>query len=179
MVYRTVRYVRSLCKLAGMKYYNAARAAMIVDRSERTIRRHLKAGLLPARKTHHGWLIAQDELLKFYGPDSPDKPDTSPDVPDSPASLVQHVERVKVTQGATGGGDFKTHAEAARWLVLHGIHSEGTPKSWQGWRRTPLRRADVLALAIRLGSAKNHRINWTLVKCGDVSCVCDQMLGER
>ena len=170
--------------LLAMREVNAARAATIVNRSERTIRRHLKmsVGALPARKTHNGWRIRLDDLLNYYGPDSPGKPG-EPDSPDNdlvqqaqPAksytSLVQHDEPPAVTQG-----DFKTHADAARWLVLHGLHSEGTPKSWRAWMSTPLTHEDVLGKAIKLCDTTNHRIRWRLVVCGDSECVCGRMLG--
>ncbi|HUY76441.1 MAG TPA: hypothetical protein VMV29_06695 [Ktedonobacterales bacterium] len=72
-----------------------------------------------------------------------------------------------------------THADAARWLVRHGIASETTPKSWPGWRETPPTPADVLALALSFADEGNWRKSWRLHPCGDSGCVCHDLLGGQ
>lgn len=74
------------------------------------------------------------------------------------------------------GGTFRTRADAARWLMRHGIASEGTPKTWPGWRDVELTPGAVLALAVSLCDPSNHRITWRLHPCGDTSCVCHELL---
>jgi hypothetical protein len=72
--------------------------------------------------------------------------------------------------------DVWTHADAARWLVRHGIASEMTPKSWPRWRETPPTPADVLALAISLADVANWRKSWRLHPCDVSGCPCHDLL---
>lgn len=74
-------------------------------------------------------------------------------------------------------GQFDNRAMAARWLVGHGINSEGTPKSWPGWRDVEMSPRAVLELAQSLYDPRNHRITWRLHECTDASCVCHELLG--
>ncbi len=81
------------------------------------------------------------------------------------------------TQGSRNlVGMFGTRADAARWLLRHGVNSESTPKDWPGWRDVALDPEDVLALAIRVCDPANHRITWRLHRCDEASCVCQRML---
>jgi hypothetical protein len=73
-------------------------------------------------------------------------------------------------------GDFANRGEAARWLLPHGIHSEGTPKSWPGWREVELSPRAVLTLALSLCDPRNHRITWRLHPCDDAQCICHELL---
>ena len=162
----------------------AARAAILVGRNERTLRRHIAVGSLIARKTHNGWSIARADLAERYGlvqqpaarpvlvqQKPPPRLVQQPEPVRSYTSLVQHTEPPRITQG-----HFKTHADAARWLVAHGLNSELTPKTWPGWRSTPLTARAILGLALSFLVIKNHRITWRLRPCGDDKCVCVEML---
>lgn len=73
-------------------------------------------------------------------------------------------------------GTFATRADAARWLMRHGINAEGTPKSWPGWRSVRLEPEDVLRLAIAVYDPGNWRITWRLHRCDDTGCVCADLL---
>lgn len=97
--------------------------------------------------------------------------------PSPPPLRMRHT-----SMGDTGA--FDNRAVAARWLVTHGVNSEGTPKSWPGWREldgpdlTPTR---VLTLAIGLREEAdrehNHRVTWRLHTCSDMACICHELLG--
>jgi len=149
----------------------AARAAILVGRNERTLRRHIADGSLKARKTHNGWSIARADLSERYG--LVQQPAARPVLVQQrpPPRLVQHPPEPRITQG-----DFKTHADAARWLFVHGINSELTPKTWPGWMRTRLTHREILGLAMSLCDENNHRIAWRLRQCGVDDCVCVEML---
>lgn len=73
---------------------------------------------------------------------------------------------------------FRTRADAARWLMRHGIASEGTPKSWHGWQDVELEPRPVLELALSLCDVTNHRITWRLRQCDDSACVCRELLAS-
>jgi hypothetical protein len=136
---------------------NAQGAARLTGRNERTIRKHIKDGSLPARKTHYDWRIRVADLEARYG--TYRKP---------PPVLVQQPR--PVTQS-----DFATRAEAARWLARHGVNVLN-PKNWHGWREVELTPRAVLALALRVQNTARWRIPWRLEKCGDENCVCREML---
>jgi hypothetical protein len=74
-----------------------------------------------------------------------------------------------------GNGLLRTHADAARWLVRHGLASVGTPKSWVGWYEVALEPRAVLSFALSL--PPDHRRTWRLYPCGEPVCVCAEMLG--
>ena len=76
------------------------------------------------------------------------------------------------------GGAFRTRADAGRWLMRHGIHSEGTPKTWPGWRDVVLEPRAVLQLALSLYDPAQWRITWRLHRCDDPACVCRELLGD-
>lgn len=75
-----------------------------------------------------------------------------------------------------GPGTFAARADAARWLMRHGINAEGTPKSWPGWRDVRLEPRDVLRLAVSVYDPANWRITWRLHPCDDSACVCHELL---
>lgn len=132
-------------------------------------------------------LTARLDALERRGVSVP-RPDAQPytSASESPysASLVQHrvphAARVRITGPA--GSPFTTRADAARWLLRHGINSPGTPKSWPGWEDVRLTPDAVLRLAKRLqdeaDAEGNWRRSWRLSRCDDASCVCRELLGE-
>lgn len=71
---------------------------------------------------------------------------------------------------------FPTHAEACRWLLLHGIASVSTPKTWRGWREVELTPRGVLMLALTVKRPGNHRQVWELRQCAQAECVCHELL---
>lgn len=73
------------------------------------------------------------------------------------------------------GATFRNHAEAGRWLSEHGIN-ERTPKSWPGWRETPLDKWSMLNKALAQMNLSDWRITWRLHRCGDPLCVCGEAL---
>lgn len=82
-------------------------------------------------------------------------------------------------QGYSDAGErFAHHAGAARWLVRHGVNSEYTPRSWAGWRQTPLDMRSVLNKALTQCDLSNWRITWRLHRCGEASCVCVEVLPQ-
>lgn len=81
--------------------------------------------------------------------------------------------------GVRRTGDFANHAEAARWLAVHGLNSPLTPKTWPGWRDVELTRRAVLTLAISLCDPHNHRITWRLHRCDDAQCICQELLSMQ
>lgn len=84
---------------------------------------------------------------------------------------------VSLTYAApAAAGTFRTRADAARWLQRHGIHSDGTPKSWPGWREVVLDPRAVLRLALSCQDASNWRVTWRLHRCADAACVCHELL---
>lgn len=84
--------------------------------------------------------------------------------------------------GTTTAPTFDSRADAARWLVRHGVQSDGTPKSWPGWRHVELSPRAVLALALdlqqRAQALGDWRVAWRLHHCADASCVCQELLGS-
>lgn len=82
--------------------------------------------------------------------------------------------------GGPSASAFHTHAEAARWLTAHGVHSDHTPKTWPGWQGVELTPHAVLTFACELERrwATNHRRNWSLRCCGAPGCVCVGVLGD-
>lgn len=76
----------------------------------------------------------------------------------------------------TGSHTFRTRADAARWLVPHGIESEYTPKSWPGWRDVDLAPGAVLSLALSMQGRRNAY--WRLHRCDDSGCVCRELLPD-
>jgi hypothetical protein len=104
-------------------------------------------------------------------------PDRLPvDLPSASFSLRYGTDAPPDAAGRASGATFRTRADAARWLMRHGIASEGTPKTWPGWRDVELTPGAVLALAVSLCDPSNHRITWRLHPCGDTSCVCHELL---
>lgn len=76
--------------------------------------------------------------------------------------------------GTYTGSSFRTAVEGARWLMRHGINSEGTPKSWPGWP-PDLEAEAMLALAIVV-QRSGRRKPWRLHHCDDEGCICRSML---
>lgn len=72
-------------------------------------------------------------------------------------------------------GAFRTHADAGRWLALHGVNKH-TPKTWRGWQDVPLEPRPILEDAISRYDPGNWRITWRLVRCGGPACVCRELL---
>lgn len=96
-----------------------------------------------------------------------------------PPPLVETERPFSLTvRGSQAEAKLKTRADAARWLTRHGVNSEGTPKSWPGWRDVDLTPRAVLELAISLYDPHNHRIAaaWKPVRCDDAACVCHELL---
>lgn len=143
---------------------NAQGAARITGRNERTIRKHIADGSLPARRTHYDWRIRVEDLQARYG--TYHKPVTEPKLTPKPARIIA------ITRKRNG---FRSHEEAARWLADHGVNAL-TPKNWKGWRQVALTHADILGFALSLQATKNYRRTWRLRRCGRSSCVCESML---
>lgn len=84
-------------------------------------------------------------------------------------------------RGAGGPLRFKTKTDAARWLGRHGI-KELTPKSWPGWPPDELTPPAALAFALgvwREARARGDwRVSWSLRRCTDATCVCQDMLED-
>ena len=106
------------------------------------------------------------------------RPSVSPP-PTSGSPAPREMQAFSMTYTApAAGGAFRTRADAGRWLMRHGINSEGTPKTWPGWRDVALEPRIVLQLALSLYDPANWRIPWRLHRCDDPACVCRELLGE-
>lgn len=186
-----------------MRYVTATEAADMTGLSERTIRRMIAAGTLPARRVNaRRYEIAVADLperkadplaalqaevaalrrevdaLKRSQARSDGHSAVVPRLDPSPylPSASAIVARPSVSPVTSAVSTFRTHADAARWLVRHGIKSEKTPSDWTGWRDVPLEPRAVLLNAISRQDATNWRISWRLSRCDDASCVCAEML---
>jgi hypothetical protein len=71
--------------------------------------------------------------------------------------------------------EFKTHADAGRWLERHGVNAN-TAKTWHGWRRVHLTPSAVLSFAIGLKRVGGYRVSWSLRHCEDEACICRELL---
>ncbi len=179
---------------------NASEAACLIGVTEKTLRQWCASGQVRATKVKQlgqpvSWMIELEDLLALpldrdrlrlqqawldlhraalnVGPAN-----TARETPPSPSSATLPVATGTSMAGTRNlaGMLFGTRADAARWLLRHGVNSESTPKDWPGWRDVALDPEDVLALAIRVCDLANHRITWRLHRCGEASCVCQWML---
>jgi hypothetical protein len=67
---------------------------------------------------------------------------------------------------------------AARWLMVHGLHSTNTVKSWATMPRGrgPYDKRAILLIAIEKSTEPRSARTWQLRRCGDPACVCAELL---
>ncbi len=184
---------------------NASEAACLIGVTEKTLRQWCADKKVRATKVKQlgqpvSWMIELEDLLALpldrdrlrlqqawldlhraalnVGPanvsrDTPPPPSSSATLPVATGTSMGGTRNLPA---GSGGLLFGTRADAARWLLRHGVNSESTPKDWPGWRDVALDPEDVLALAIRVCDPANHRITWRLHRCDEASCVCQRML---
>ena len=169
---------------------NAAQAACLLGRGEKTVRAWFRDGVIRGAE-------------KVSRPGQPDMWEIDIDTLYEAASAASLIESdwlrvlahwLNLEHGGLGSvsaplspgrsqpgisyvaGTFRTAADAARWLLDHGVHSPSTPKDWPGWPPAPLDKANVLSLAIERQDVSNHRVTWRLHECDVEGCVCHRML---
>jgi|SRR6185312_6144993 len=170
---------------------NAAQAACLLGRGERTVRGWFRDGVIQgAEKVNRvgqpeQWEIDIDMLYEAASAASLIESDwlrvlahwlSLQHGGTSSISSTAHLPgRSQAPISYVAGGSW-TPAAAARWLMDHGINSASTPKDWPGWPPSPLDKANVLALAIERQDVTNHRVTWRLHECDVPGCVCHRML---
>jgi hypothetical protein len=159
---------------------SAVDAAFVTGQSERTIRRHIANGYLPATKRRGVWRVALIDLRGRYAIRADRLAELLGSAP-SPV-LVQHLVQqpapmVKPVKSITNNISdfFPNRAQAAQWLARHGVNVLN-PKNWHGWREVELTPRTVMQLALSVQTTARWRIPWRLVRCDDETCVCQTML---
>jgi hypothetical protein len=149
---------------------SAVDAAFVTGHSERTIRRHITSGYLPATKRRGVWRVALIDLRGRY----PIRADRLAELLGS-APLPALVQRPMQQPSPVTQGDFPNRAQAAQWLARHGVNVLN-PKNWHGWKSVELTPRAVMRLAMGIQQTARWRIPWRLVRCEDETCVCREML---
>jgi len=178
-----------------MDFVSAIEASAMTGLSERTIRRMISRGKLPARYANaRRYEIAVKDLPTR-------KISPTHELATRVAVLEERVQRLTqlvealvgartlppVAQpsdfhySASGGHSdapaWRTYTDAARWLEQHGV-AMNTARQWYTQARgaIPLERSAILRDALQRAGAGDFRVPWRLHRCDDPHCPCAQLL---
>ena len=81
----------------------------------------------------------------------------------------------KVSYISMSIGQFRTRADAGRFLERHGVNGH-TARTWRGWEDVELEPTAILRDALARQATADWRARWRLQRCSDPTCVCRDLI---